>query len=145
MRTRLLLGSIGVALALYGALLFVGHDLSRVVDAVLWLAGGVVVHDALVAPATIAVTVLGTRVLPQRVWAVVTAGLVVLLTVTVSAIPVLGSWGARADNPTLLDREYAAGWLVFAAVVLVVSLLAVPWRRLVARDHGTAPDPEEGE
>ena len=38
------------------------------------------------------------------------SALVVLRTVTVTAIPVLGPWGARPDNPTLLDRNYVAGW-----------------------------------
>ena len=33
--------------------------------------------------------------------------------------PVLGRFGARADNPTLLDRDYLAGWLVLAALVAV--------------------------
>ena len=34
--------------------------------------------------------------------------------VTLVAVPVLGRFGARADNPTLLDRDYVAGWLVLA-------------------------------
>ena len=37
------------------------------------------------------------------------AGLVVLGSVTLLAIPVLGRFGARADNPTLLDRHYGVG------------------------------------
>ena len=45
-------------------------------------------------------------------------GLVVLGTVTLMAVPVLGGWGANADNPTILDRNYAAGWLVVAGVTI---------------------------
>ena len=39
--------------------------------------------------------------------------------VTLLAVPVLGRFGARADNPTLLDRDYIAGWLVLAGLVAV--------------------------
>ena len=135
MRTRLLIGAVGVAMGLFGLLRFLQHDLSDTANAVLWLAGGVVVHDALLAPITIAATVAAARFLPRRAWAVVAGGLVVLLTVTVTAIPVLGSWGARPDNPTLLDRNYVMGWCVFAILVLVVSLvrLTPAWSRLRGR------------
>ena len=51
-------------------------------------------------------------------------GLVVLGTVTVTAIPVLGDFGARPDNLTLLPRNYVLGWFVFAALVLVVTVVA---------------------
>jgi hypothetical protein len=50
---------------------------------------------------------------------------VVLGTVTLSAVPVLGRFGARADNPTLLDRHYLLGWLVFAVLVGVVTAASV--------------------
>jgi hypothetical protein len=135
-RFRILLGAVGVAMGAFGLLRFLQHDFGDIVDAVLWLAGGVVVHDAIIAPVTLLVTLIGTRALPRRVWVTTTTGLIVLLTVTVTAIPVLGSWGARPDNPTLLDRHYILGWFVFAALVLLGSLLTLTpaWRRLVRRD-----------
>ena len=135
MRFRLLLGAIGVTMGAFGLLRFLQHDLGDIVNAVLWLAGGVVVHDAVIAPLTLGATFLGVRLLPRRVWVVTATGLVVLLTVTATAVPVLGSWGARADNPTLLDRHYVVGWSVFAALVLLLSLLRLTpaWRRLGRR------------
>ena len=135
MKFRLLLGAVGVAMGAFGLLRFLQHDLGDIVDAVLWLAGGVVVHDAVIAPLTLGATFVGARLLPRRARAVTAAGLVVLLTVTVTAIPVLGSWGARPDNPTLLDRNYVVGWCVFAIIVLLASLvrLTPAWRRLVHR------------
>ena len=36
-------------------------------------------------------------------------GFVVLGSVTLLAMPVLGRFGARPDNPTLLDRDYSVG------------------------------------
>jgi len=129
-RLRLLIGAVGVAMGLFGALRFVQLDFPDIVNATLWLAGGVIVHDGILAPLTLAVVVLATRALAPRLRTAVTAGLVVLATVTVTAIPVLGSWGAREDNPTLLDRNYVLGWVVFAALVLLATagaaLRAVP-------------------
>jgi hypothetical protein len=141
MRLRLLLGAVGVAMGAFGLLRFLQHDFGDIVNAVLWLAGGVAVHDGIIAPLTIGLTLLATRVLPRKAWAATTAALIVLLTVTVTAIPVLGAWGRRPDNPTLLDRHYLLGWVVFVVVVLLVTLLTITplWRRLVHRG-----DPEVG-
>jgi hypothetical protein len=51
----------------------------------------------------------------------------------VVAIPVLGRFGARPDNPTLLDRPYLTGWLVVAGLtlgwVLLMSVLGARSRR----------------
>ncbi len=136
MRTRLLIGAVGVAMGAFGALRFLQHDFDDIVSSVIWLAGGVAVHDGVVAPLTIAVTVLGTRLVPARARVAVVTGLVVLLTVTVTAIPVLGRFGAREDNPTLLDRNYVVGWCVFALVVLLGTLATMGplRRRLASRD-----------
>ena len=38
-------------------------------------------------------------------------GGVVLGSLTLLAIPVLGRFGERPDNATLLDRNYTVGWL----------------------------------
>lgn len=126
MRTRLLIGALGVGIGAFGALRFFQLDLPDIVDAVLWLAGGVLLHDAVIAPLTIALVVLASRVVPMRQRVRVTVALIVLATVTVTAIPVLGKFGERPDNPTILPRNYVLGWLVFAAIVLVSALLAGP-------------------
>ena len=63
----------------------------------------------------------GCRRRPARRWS---SALVVLGTVTLLAVPVLGRFGARPDNPTLLDRDYTAGWLVLAGLTLVAVVVA---------------------
>lgn len=131
MRLRLVIGALGVVMGAFGALRFLQLDLPDLVDAVLWLAGGVVLHDAVVAPLTILLTVALARVVPEAWRSRVTVAAVVLLTVTALAVPVLGRFGARSDNPSLLDRDYVGGWLVLAALVLVATLLSgVVARRL---------------
>lgn len=136
MRTRLLIGAVGVLAGAFGALRFLQLDLPDMVDAVLWLAGGVIVHDAVIAPLTIALTLLATRVLPPQLRTRVMVALVVLATVTLTAVPVLGRFGEKPDNETLLDRNYVVGWLVFAAIVLVVAMVAGPVGRLLRRSRG---------
>ena len=88
------------------------------------------------APLTVGLTVLATRVVPPRARTRVTVALIVIATVTVSAIPVLGRFGARPDNPTILPRDYVGGWLVLVALVVVVTLLAGPVAGLVRRRRG---------
>ena len=93
-----------------------GHDL---LNLVLWLAGGVVLHDGVLALVVLAVGTVAVRLLPRPAKAPAVVGFVVLGSVTLLAVPVLGRFGARSDNPTLLDRDYTVGWLVLAGLVLV--------------------------
>ena len=53
---QVLLGVVGVAAAAYGVLLLLRQDAADLLDSLLWLAGGVVVHDAVVAPLTVLAT-----------------------------------------------------------------------------------------
>lgn len=122
MRTaRLLLGAAGAVLLAVGGWLFVGSGVDNLLAAVVWLAGGVAVHDGLVAPATVAVGAMGARRLPTWSRAPVSVALVVVGTVTLAAVPVLGRFGAKSDNASLLDRDYGVGWLGFAAAVIVAA------------------------
>jgi hypothetical protein len=112
------MGALGVLVGLYGGWLVLsrGHDL---LNLVLWLAGGVVLHDGVLALVALTVGAVAARLLPRPVRAPAAVGLVVLGSVTLLAVPVLGRFGARPDNPSLLDRDYTVGWLVLAGLVLV--------------------------
>jgi hypothetical protein len=100
------------------------QDADQLVNAAVWLASGVVLHDFVLAPLVLALVYGGARVAPPAARAPAAAALVVLGSVTLLAVPVLGRFGARADNPTLLDRDYRAGWLALAGVVLLVTVVA---------------------
>jgi hypothetical protein len=112
------LGALGVLGGGYGAWLVLsrGHDL---LNLVLWLAGGVVLHDGVLALVVLVVGTIAVRLLPQAAKAPAVVGAIVLGSVTLAAVPVLGRFGARSDNATLLDRNYTVGWLAFAGLVLV--------------------------
>ena len=122
---RALVGGLGVLVGSYGAwLLLSRQDPDQLANAALWLAAGVVLHDFVLAPLVLLGLFVGARVLPGPARGAAAAGLVVLGAATVFAIPVLGRFGARPDNPTLLDRNYAVGWLVLAGLTLLCVVLA---------------------
>ncbi|RLV49081.1 hypothetical protein D9V37_10935 [Nocardioides mangrovicus] len=125
---RYVVGAVGVLAGLYGAWELLRVGLANLLAAVWWLAGGVIVHDGFVGPALLVAAVVVMAVVPSRVRGPVVAGLVVLGTVTVTAVPVLTRFGARADNPTLLDRNYTVGWLVFAVLVVAATGVGVARR-----------------
>jgi hypothetical protein len=133
MRLRLALGALGLGLMGFGGLRFLQTGWDNVANAVVWLAGGVALHDGIIAPVTIVLTVLLRRVVPVRHRARTTLALVVVATVTATAIPVLGRWGARSDNPTLLPRDYTSGWLVLVGAVLAVVVVEASVTRLRSR------------
>ncbi len=115
MRFRVLIGALGVAGAAYGAWLLLDQDYLVVA---VWLAVGVVLHDFVLVPLTLAVGWLAVRVVPAGWRSPLAVGLLVLGSLTLMAVPVLGGWGANADNATILDRHYVTGWLEVATLVL---------------------------
>ena len=129
---RLVVGGLGLLVGLYGAwLLLSRQDLSQLTSVAIWLVGGLVLHDGLISLAVLGLGAALGLVLSPRVRGPVVAGLVVLGSVTLLAVPVLGRFGAKADNPTLLDRNYVLGWLVLVVLVAVVvaAVVAVRSRR----------------
>ncbi|SEC18565.1 hypothetical protein SAMN04489844_1839 [Nocardioides exalbidus] len=125
MRTRLALGAVGVLVGLYGAFLFLSRqDPAQWLEVALWFGAGVVAHDFVLSAALIGVCLLGARVLPRSWRAPALVALVVWGTLTVVAVPVLTRGGARADNPTLLDRPYVATWWALSAIVVVSVVIA---------------------
>lgn len=116
--TRALLLAVGVVAGAVGVFELLAGGGRNLLSALTWLAGGVVLHDFVFAPLVVMLLVTGATVLPSWARSAAAAATVVLGTVTLMAVPVLGRFGSRPDNPTLLDRPYVAGWLVFAGLVL---------------------------
>ena len=125
---RALLGVAGRAASAYGLMMIDDRGPENLRAAVTWLVAGVILHDAVLAPLTILVCAVGARGLPGQLRAPVAGGLLVVGSVTLLAVPVLGRFGAKPDNPTLLDRDYTTGWLVLAGLTLV-TVLAFARRR----------------
>ncbi len=123
-RTRVLLAMAGVVLIAVGARKLLDIGSANTVATGRWLIGGVVLHDFVLTPVVLVAGALLVRAAAPWLRRPLIVGSVVLGTVTVVAIPMLGKYGARRDNPTLLDRNYVAGWFVLAAVVTVAVAVA---------------------
>lgn len=123
--TRVVLGACGAVMAGWGAWLLLQTGLANVLATATWLIGGVIAHDALLAPLTIVVTAAALAVLPAAARAPAAAAAVVVGTATLVALPVLGRPGAEADNPSLLPRDYVLGWTAIAAVAVAIALVVV--------------------
>ena len=133
---RWLLLAAGVPATAYGAALLLGRGWSDLAAVTVWLAAGVLLHDVVLAPLVLLAAAAGARRLPAGWRGPVAAGFVVLGSVTLLAVPVLGRFGARPDNPTLLDRPYGVGWALVAVLTLVGVAVAAGAPAILRRRRG---------
>jgi hypothetical protein len=113
----------GILATAYGVRLLLGLGWANTRATLVWLIGGVVLHDGVFAPLVIVVALLALRLVPRERLAPWVVGLVILVPVTLVGIPELGRFGARADRPTLLDRHYWFGWSLMVTLVVVGVIL----------------------
>ena len=137
MRTRLAIGTLGVLVGLYGAvLLLTRQDPGQWLEVGIWFGVGVAAHDVALSALVIGACFVGARLLPQAWRAPATIALVVWGTLTLATVPMLTRAGARADNPTLLDRPYAATWWTMSAIVVLLVAAAGYLRARRSRPKG---------
>ncbi len=130
---RVTLGMVGCLVAAYGVRLALGLSLVDQAALLLWLATGVVLHDGLLAPLVVLLGWWTARRVPAPERRPVTIAAIVLGTVTLAAVPVLLGFGGQPSNPTILDRNYVAGWLVLAVLVALVATASALVRRAQVR------------
>ena len=129
---RWALGVAGVGAMAWGArLVLTGGAATDPVAVASWLIGGLVVHDAVLAPLVVAVGWLAARVLPPWLRAPVQVGTLVAGVVTLASIPLLLGRGRRPDNPSANPLDYSRNlFLVLAVIALTcLSWAAVRWWR----------------
>ncbi|MBB5915949.1 hypothetical protein BJY24_004861 [Nocardia transvalensis] len=114
---RILLGLAGIWLAWYGIDLVLEQDPASLMSTAGWFVGGILLHDAILAPVCAVVALLARRLLPDGWWASIVWGGLCTVTLLLVAVPVVQRSGAVAGNPTILDRDYPVGLLVVIAVV----------------------------
>lgn len=119
---RGLLGAAGVAAIGFGLWHVLDFEPGRLVSAALWLAGAVLLHDLVFSPVVVLLGVLLTRVVPAVWRTAVVVAFVLWGSLTLIALPVLSRLGERPDNPSLLDRPYAAAWWGGTALVVLAVL-----------------------
>ena len=130
---RFALGAAGVALGAWGAWLLLPQV---TLELLLWLGGGVVLHDFLIAPLVGASGLVIKR--PSIGIGLTVSGVVALL-----AVPLLWREHSGPVNPGLHDRDYPTGVavalaLVWAAVALHEVAAHLQKRRRAHEDHHVA-------
>ncbi|HEY3528018.1 MAG TPA: hypothetical protein VGK78_02630 [Nocardioides sp.] len=133
----------GLGLAAYGGWRLLALGPANLVATLTWLVGGVVLHDAVLAPVTIALVLVAVRLVPRHRLAPWTVALIVLAPVTILSVPVLGRLSARATEPSLLDRPYWTGWFGLVAVV-GTAILVTTLVRGVTHRAGAAQGGDDG-
>jgi hypothetical protein len=98
-----------------------------------WIAGGHLLHDAVVAPAAAIVGLALAAVLAPAQRGPVRAGLVTSACVIAVAYPALRGFGAKPRNPSVLPLDYGTAVLTVLGVVWVVVAIA-----MIARSRGDA-------
>ncbi|GAB2769358.1 hypothetical protein [Streptomyces daliensis] len=128
--SRLLLGVLGVAAASFGVVhLLTETRTGTVIPLVVWAAGAVVLHDAVLVPLVLAAGLLVTEGRLRGVWR---AALLTLGTVTLVALPPLLRPG-RPANPSVLPLAYPLGLAVVAAAVVAGAAMVAGRRLWLAR------------
>ncbi|MCX6401622.1 MAG: hypothetical protein NTX33_17050 [Propionibacteriales bacterium] len=143
---RALLVVAGGAVLGYGMWLLADFsELGQVGSVAVWSGVAIVLHDAVLAPAVLALGWLARVLLRtpdggvrRRLHTAAVVVVVVLGPVTLLAIPVLGRFAADPDKSTLLNRDYSTGWLLLAGAV-VVSALLLALTGLVSEASGRGP------
>ncbi|MDQ3155895.1 MAG: hypothetical protein M3Q98_04110 [Actinomycetota bacterium] len=110
---------IGLAMGLWGLWLMRDFRFDQLLSAVIWLAGGVVAHDGILAPFVVGAGVVLARVTPAYARKPVTVGLILWGTVTLAVANVLSGQGGKPDNDTVLDRPYLMTWLILTIIVFL--------------------------
>ena len=134
MKTRLLLGLIGLALLGYGGYqLLHNSSVTHPPEVAKWLVIALIVHDGLLAWAVLVVGWLTARVIPVRTRPYVQGGLACAALITLIALPLIRRRGHAAPGLTLLTQNYAAHLAVLLSVVVAVVVAAYLVR--VVRDR----------
>lgn len=130
---RALLLVIGVGFGLWGVWLMRDFTAEQLVSMGTWLLGGVIVHDAVIAPITVLIGVIAARVLPRHARAVAGVAFLVWATLTVAFINVLSGQGGKPGNDTVLNRPYGISWVVLTLAIAVIAAVVAHRRRPTPR------------
>lgn len=130
MTARVALGAVGVAAMAFGAVqLFTERQVKAPVDVPLWLAGAIVLHDAVLTPVVLAVGAVLARWLPPHLRRPVRGGLLTAACLTAVALPFLLRPGATA-NPSVLPLDYPRNLAIALGAVAALTALAAGWAAL---------------
>ena len=128
---RAMLIAAGIALGAYGAVLLLDNPTKILIRIAVWAAVGVLLHDAVFAPACVALGFAGRRILPRSWWSPIMVASLCSVVLVLLAIPVYDKPGRLLDTPSALDRDYHWGLWVSLAIVWGAALLILIGKHLL--------------
>jgi hypothetical protein len=134
MRTRLVLGAIGLLGISWGAwTIFRRTDISKPGQLAEWLIGTLILHDGVLVPATLVLGFVLTVAIPARARRYLQGGLISIGLVASISLVLIHREGDQQESLSLLRQDYTAHLLVLVAIIAGVTLLAYACR--VVRDR----------
>lgn len=128
-KLRLLVGAAGVAVAVYGVVVVLNNVAWTSYPGIaLWLAGAVILHDAVLVPAVSVLRLGAQRAggrLPVAALALLKGGFVVGGVLSLIALPAIWAKHLGTLNPTVLPGAYGQALVVTWLAVVVVTLVGV--------------------
>lgn len=119
----------GVGFGLWGLWLMRDFTREQLTSEAFWLAGGVVLHDAVLAPVVVLLGYGAARVLPAHLRSSSATAFLVWGTLTIAFLPVLSGQGGKPGNNTILGKPYVLSWIVLTLVLVAYAVGAALWRR----------------
>jgi hypothetical protein len=101
-----------------------------------WLLAALILHDAVVAPATVAAGWVLRRTTPDRERGFLQSALIMIALVTLVAAPMIVLRGSQPPVKALLLRDYAANLALLIGAIIAVSVLRYAAR--LVRDQRAA-------
>ena len=119
-RLQWILVTAGTLLCSFGLLGSIFGDRTDPVRVAVLVVLAAVTHDLVIVPVVLAAGLVLRRT-PEWARAPLQATLLVCAVVVLVSVPVLGRFGARADNPSLLPRDYPAGLAMTLGLIILAG------------------------
>lgn len=123
----------GAACGLWGLWLMRDFTREQLTSEAFWLAGGILLHDAVLAPAVVGIGWAAARLLPGHFRSSSATAFLVWGTLTVAFLPVLTGQGGKPGNDTILGKPYVLSWVVMTVLLVGYAVTAALLRRRQSR------------
>ena len=121
---RIGLAIAGLLLALFGVFRLLSEiPAGSLILLGIWLLAALIIHDAIVAPAIVAVGWVLRRTTPDRERGYLQSALIMIAPVALVAVPMIALRGSQPQVKALLLRDYAANLALLISAIIAVSVL----------------------